>query len=156
MHFIWKHIMSRYFQLLCFRCKKLFRRNICIKAFLECGAYQYKGREGSRILSKSKYAMICIFQFGNFMQKSYCQGYFYETNIYISILFSFHVIEDEMFLYPNKYGNTNKLFPSWYINHISSFSGKIPSIAAYVGYDIEFLGIIYSTTFHTIFSRESS
>ena len=53
-HFIWKHIMSRYFQLLCFRCKKLFRRNICIKAFLECGAYQYKGREGSRILSKSK------------------------------------------------------------------------------------------------------
>ena len=69
-HFIWKHIMSRYFQLLCFRCKKLFRRNICIKAFLECGAYQYKGREGSRILSKSKYAMICIFQFGNFMQKT--------------------------------------------------------------------------------------
>ena len=55
-----------------------------------------------------------------------------------------------------KTNNTNKLFPSWYINHISSFSGKIPSIAAYVGYDIKFLGIIYSTTFHTIFSRESS
>ena len=51
---------------------------------------------------------------------------------------------------------TNELFPSWYINHISSFSGKITSITAYIGYDIEFLGIIYSTTFHAIFSRESS